>query len=113
MFYDGVNQTTGHLLNYQGPLTKKAPTIIKQLIEKFCKNSRQYHNCRDDKTRGYKDGIGGSEDLSAVMDKLELINRRMTKMDQSIHAIQVGCDNYGGPHLTKECDLNENGSKKV
>ena len=41
------------------------------------------------------------------------MDRRMTKMDQSIHAIRVGCENCRGPHLTKDCDLDENGNQKV
>lgn len=38
------------------------------------------------------------------MKKLEPIDCRMKKMDQSIHEIRVRCDNFGKPHLTKEYD---------
>lgn len=34
-------------------------------------------------------------------------------MGQSIHAIQVGCENCSGPHLTKDYDLDENGNRKI
>lgn len=51
--------------------------------------------------------------MVAVMGKFESMDQRVTKMDQSIYAIRVGCDNCGGPHLTKECDLDENGNQKV
>lgn len=33
-------------------------------------------------------------------------------MGQFIHAIQVGCDNCSGLHLTKDYDLDENGNQK-
>lgn len=35
------------------------------------------------------------------------------KINQNIHDIQVGCDIYSDPHLTKDCDLDENGNKKA
>ncbi|XP_052624758.1 uncharacterized protein LOC128132285 [Lactuca sativa] len=111
IFYDGVNITTRQLLDSQGPLTKKAPPVIKQLIEEFSKHSREYHNPRNDVTRG--SAYAASEDLSAVMAMLKNMDRRMHKMDQAIHAIRVGCENYNGPHLTRDCDLDENGNKKV
>lgn len=34
------------------------------------------------------------------------------KMDQSINVIHVGCHNCSRPHLTKNCDLDENGNWK-
>ncbi|XP_052627065.1 uncharacterized protein LOC128133603 [Lactuca sativa] len=111
IFYDGVNVTTRQLLELQGPLTKKPPPMIKQLIEEFSKHSREYHNPRNDVTRG--SAYAASEDLSAVMAMLKNMDRRMDKIDHTIHAIRVGCENYNGPHLTRDCDLDENGNKKV
>ncbi|XP_023749067.2 uncharacterized protein LOC111897346 [Lactuca sativa] len=111
IFYDGVNVTTRQLLDSQGPLNKKNPVEIKQLIEEFSKHSREYHNPRNDVTRGSANAA--LEDMLAVMAMLQSMDRRMTKMDQTIHVIQVGCENCNGPHLTKECDLDENGNRKV
>lgn len=34
-------------------------------------------------------------------------------MDQSIDAIRFSCDKCNGPHLTKDCHLDEDGNKKV
>ncbi|XP_023771140.1 uncharacterized protein LOC111919779 [Lactuca sativa] len=111
IFYDGVNVTTRQLLDSQGPLTKKAPAVIKTLVEEFSKHSREYHNPRNNTARGVVKSV--SDDVAAMMAKLESMDRRMTKMDQSIHAIRVGCDNCGVPHLTKDCDLDENGNRKA
>ena len=111
IFYDGVNVTTRQLLDSQGPLTKKAPLVIKELIEEFSKHSKEYHNPRNDLTRGAVNSI--TDDMVAMMAKLESMDRIMTKMDQSIHAIREGCENCRGPHLIKDCDLDENGNRKV
>lgn len=51
--------------------------------------------------------------MATVLAKLENMDRKMTKMDQSINAIRVGCDNCSVPHLTKNYDLDENGNRKA
>lgn len=111
IIYDGVNVTTRQLLDSQGPLMKKPPAIIKTLVEEFSKHSREYHNTRNDMNRGMVNSV--FDDMAAMMAKLEIMDRRMTKIDQSIHAIWVGCDNCSGPHLTEDCDLDENGNLKA
>ncbi|XP_023746957.1 uncharacterized protein LOC111895073 [Lactuca sativa] len=111
IFHDGVNVTTRQLLDSQGPLTKKAPPMIKQLIEEFSKHSREYHNPRNELAKGSVNAA--SEDMAAVLAMLDNMDRRMTKMDQTIHVIRVGCENCNGPHLTRDCDLDENGNRMV
>ncbi|XP_023766971.1 uncharacterized protein LOC128127960 [Lactuca sativa] len=87
IFYDGVNVTTKHLLDSQGPLTKKASATVKELIEEFSKHTREYHKPRKDVTRGLANAA--SEDMSVVLAMLHNMDRRMTKMDKTIHAIRV------------------------
>lgn len=108
-----MNVTTRQLLDSQGPLIKKNRAEIKELIKEFSNHSWEYDNPREDKRRGYKDGNGASEELAAVLAKLETMDRRMTKMDQSVHAICVGCYNGNGPHLTKDFHLEKNRNRKV
>ena len=90
---------------------KKEPRTIKELFEEFAKHSQEYYNPRDDARRGK--GDGGNDKLDSVIAKLDSMDRRMTKLDQSIHAIRVRCDNCNGPHLTKDCDLDKNRNKKA
>ena len=102
--------TTRRLLDSQGPLTKKNPATIKELIEEFSMHSREYPNSRNELTHGMVNSV--SDNMAGVITKLDSLDRRMTKMDQSIHAIRVGCENCSGPHLTKDCDLDEHGNRK-
>ena len=51
--------------------------------------------------------------MSVVLAMLQKMDRRLTRMDQTIHPIRVGSENYNGPHLTKDCDLDENGHRQV
>lgn len=90
----------------QGPMTKKNLATIKELIEEFVKHSREYI------TRGKVSSNGASEEFTVVVAKLNNMNRRMTKMGQSIHVIQVGWDNCSIPHLKKDYDLDESGNQK-
>ena len=111
IFYDGVNVMTRQLLDSQGPLTKKNPREVKELIEEFAKHSREYHNPRQD---GIKGGGGAqTEEIAAVMAMLNNMDRRITQMDQSIHAIRVGCERCSGPRLAKDCKMDEFGNRKA
>lgn len=89
---------------------KKNPTEIKELTEEFSKHSREYHNPHSYRTREI--GNCASEDMAAVFSMLSNIDRRITKMDESLHAIRVGCKIFNGTHLTKYRQLDENGNRK-
>ncbi|GKA68617.1 hypothetical protein Tco_0768534, partial [Tanacetum coccineum] len=45
--------------------------------------------------------------LAAIISKLDNLGRDMKKLKENVHAIQVGCQICEGPHLDKECPLNE------
>ncbi|GJZ84684.1 hypothetical protein Tco_0650023 [Tanacetum coccineum] len=48
-----------------------------------------------------------SDGIAAIVSKLDNLGRDMKKLKENVHAIQVGCQLYGGPHLDKECPLNK------
>ncbi|GJY41980.1 phospholipase-like protein [Tanacetum coccineum] len=48
-----------------------------------------------------------SEGIASIVNKLENLGRDMKKLKENIHAIQVGCQNYRGAHLDKDCPLKE------
>ncbi|XP_023748920.2 uncharacterized protein LOC111897203 [Lactuca sativa] len=109
IFYVKVNVMTRQLLDSQGPLTMKTSGEIKEFIEEFAKHSHEHHNPRNDGVKGI--GGGSSEDIADVLAMLNNMDRRMTKTDQSIHDIRVGCERCNGSHFTKECHLDVNGNK--
>lgn len=94
-------------------MTKKNLATNKALIEEFSKHSREYHNPREDITRGRSNVDEGQYGIASIIAKLNTIDRRITMMRQSIHALQVRCPNCRGAHLTNDCDLDENGYQKV
>nr|GEZ07907.1 reverse transcriptase domain-containing protein [Tanacetum cinerariifolium] len=48
-----------------------------------------------------------SEGITAIVNKLENLGRDMKKLKDNVHVIQVGCQNYEGAHLDKDCPLKE------
>ncbi|GJU89677.1 hypothetical protein Tco_1302100 [Tanacetum coccineum] len=56
---------------------------------------------RNTRSNSSKDG------LAALVNKLDNLGRDMKKLKESVHAIQVGCQICEGPHLDKDCPLNE------
>ncbi|GJX68886.1 zinc knuckle CX2CX4HX4C containing protein [Tanacetum coccineum] len=53
-------------------------------------------------------GSSSSKDgLAALVNKLDNLRRDIKKLKKSVHAIQVGCQICKGPHLDKDCPLNE------
>lgn len=51
--------------------------------------------------------------MADVLAMLNTMDQRVTKMDQSINVIRVGCQRWNGLHLTKDCHLDENENKKT
>ncbi|GJR23693.1 hypothetical protein Tco_0972220 [Tanacetum coccineum] len=48
-----------------------------------------------------------SDGMAAIVTKLDNLGRDMKKLKENVHVIQVGCQLCDGPHLDKECPLNE------
>ncbi|GJW96279.1 reverse transcriptase domain-containing protein [Tanacetum coccineum] len=48
-----------------------------------------------------------TDGLAAIVSKLDNLERDMKKLKENVHTIQVGCKICEGPHLDKECPLNE------
>ncbi|GKA54409.1 putative reverse transcriptase domain-containing protein [Tanacetum coccineum] len=48
-----------------------------------------------------------TDGLAAIVSQLEKLGHDMKKLKENVHAIQVGCQICKGPHLDKECPLNE------
>ncbi|GJY44558.1 hypothetical protein Tco_0432771 [Tanacetum coccineum] len=41
--------------------------------------------------------------MARRVDEKDSLGRNMKKLKENVHAIQVGCENYRGAHLNKEC----------
>ncbi|GJV31812.1 reverse transcriptase domain-containing protein [Tanacetum coccineum] len=67
-------------------------------------HSQKWH----DETTSRNIGSSSSKDgLDALVNKLDNLGRDIKKLKESVHAIQVRCQICEGPHLDKDCPLNE------
>ncbi|GJT37872.1 hypothetical protein Tco_0937737 [Tanacetum coccineum] len=58
--------------------------------------------------RSIQQGTHSNTDgLVAIVSKLDNLGCDMKKLKENVHAFQVGCQICKGPHLDKECSLNE------
>ncbi|GJW66899.1 protein kinase-like domain, concanavalin A-like lectin/glucanase domain protein [Tanacetum coccineum] len=66
--------------------------------------SQKWHNSSSSRNI---DNNSNSEGIAAIVSKLNSLGRDMKKLKEKLLAISVGCQTCGGPHLDKECLLNE------
>ncbi|GJU52172.1 hypothetical protein Tco_1225886 [Tanacetum coccineum] len=67
-------------------------------------HSQKWHDGSSSKN---VDSSSNFEGITAIVSKLDSLGRDMKKLKENVHAIHVGCQTCGGPHLDKECPLNE------
>ncbi|GJW19200.1 hypothetical protein Tco_0026636 [Tanacetum coccineum] len=92
------------LLDSQRPILEMIPTQALTAIQTIADHSQKRHNGTTSRniTRS-----SSNDRLVALVNKLDNLGRDMKKLKKSVHAIQVGCQICEGPHLDKDCPLNE------
>lgn len=83
IIYDGISVTMRKIHESEGPMMKKDPTTIKELIEECTKYSQEYHNRREDVTKGKQSLHRRNGSLAVVLEKLDNMDWRITKLDNA------------------------------
>ncbi|GJQ98331.1 hypothetical protein Tco_0009470 [Tanacetum coccineum] len=91
-------------LDSHGPIPGMTPTQALMVIQTMADHSQKWHDGTSSRTMSSSSDIDG---LAAVISKLDNLGRDMKKLKENVHAIQVRCQISEGPHLDKECPLNE------
>ncbi|GJS46626.1 hypothetical protein Tco_0596747 [Tanacetum coccineum] len=73
-------------------------------IQTMADHSQKWH---DGTTSRNIESSSSKAGLAALVNKLDNLGRDMKMLKESVHAIQVGCQICEGPHLDKDCPLNE------
>ncbi|GJS20919.1 zinc knuckle CX2CX4HX4C containing protein [Tanacetum coccineum] len=81
----------------------------KQLEDIATSSKREKKHCTklEKDSHGPIPGMTPAKGMATIASKLDNLGRDMKKLKENVHAIQVGYQLYGGPHLDKECPLNE------
>nr|GEW90167.1 hypothetical protein [Tanacetum cinerariifolium] len=80
------------------------PAQALTIIQTMADHSQKWHGssyCRN------IDSSSNTKGIIAIVSKLDSLGQDMKKLNENVHAIQVGCQLCGGAHLDKECPLNE------
>ncbi|GJZ93469.1 zinc knuckle CX2CX4HX4C containing protein, partial [Tanacetum coccineum] len=91
--------------------------LKKAFIQRYCPPSKtakqleDIHNFKQESGeslyQAWQRNIINTDGLAAIISKLDNLGRDIKKQKENVHAIQVGCQICEGPHLNKECPLNE------
>nr|GFA13490.1 hypothetical protein [Tanacetum cinerariifolium] len=94
---------TGQLLDSLGPIPNKTSVQALEATQTMADHSRKWH----DGLNNRKVRNGTYDEIVAIANKLDSLERYMKKLKENVHAIQVGCKTCVGAHLDKECLLHE------
>ncbi|GJW24401.1 hypothetical protein Tco_0038212 [Tanacetum coccineum] len=104
IFYKGLNTMNRQLLDSQGLIPGMTPTQALTAIQTMADHSQKWHDGTSSRNISSN---SNTNELVAIISKLENLGRDMKKLKENVYAIQVGCQICEGPHLDKECSLNE------
>nr|GEU60566.1 hypothetical protein [Tanacetum cinerariifolium] len=104
VFYKGLSTMNRQLLDSQGPIPGMTPTQALTVIQTMVDHSQKWH---DETSSRNISSSSDTDGLAAIISKLDNLGRDRKKLKENVHAIQVGCQIYKGPHLDKECPVNE------
>nr|GEV66929.1 hypothetical protein [Tanacetum cinerariifolium] len=94
---------TGQLLDSMGPIPNKTSVQALEATQTMADHSRKWHDGLNN--RMVRNGT--YDEIIAIANKLDSLERYMKKLLENVHAIQVGCETCVGAHLDKECPLHE------
>nr|GEV36601.1 hypothetical protein [Tanacetum cinerariifolium] len=104
IFCNGLGTMNRQLLNSQGPIPCMTPAQTLTAIQNMVDHSQKWHDSLS--SRNIKSS-SSSEGIDAIVSKLDSLGLDMKKLEENVHAIQVGFQSCRGAHLDKECPLNE------
>ncbi|GKD72800.1 zinc knuckle CX2CX4HX4C containing protein [Tanacetum coccineum] len=93
---DSPQELSIHGISLKRPLSKAIQTM-----------ANHFQKWHDGMTSRNIRSSSSNDGLAALVNKLDNLGRDMKKLKESVHAIQVACQICEGPHLDKDCPLNE------
>ncbi|GJY78638.1 hypothetical protein Tco_0484439 [Tanacetum coccineum] len=93
-----------NVMKCKGPIPGMTHAQALTTIQTMADHSQKWH---DDSCGKNISSSSNSDGIATIVSKLDNLDRDMKKLKENVHAIQVGCQLCGGPHLYKECPLNE------
>ncbi|GKC60033.1 hypothetical protein Tco_1087631 [Tanacetum coccineum] len=102
LFYNGLDVQTRHILDLKGAIPSKTTADAKVAIQEMAEYFQKWHNGTF-RTRSTET----SDRLAAIQAQLNNLGRDIKKVNEEVYATQVGCEQFKGPHYTKDCPIKE------
>nr|GEU68804.1 zinc knuckle CX2CX4HX4C [Tanacetum cinerariifolium] len=87
-----------------GPVPGVTPTQALTTMQTRANHSQKWHDGTSSKNVSSDSNTDG---LATIVSKLNNLGCDIKNLKENVHAIQVGCQICKGPHLAKECPLDE------
>ncbi|GKA46491.1 retrovirus-related pol polyprotein from transposon TNT 1-94 [Tanacetum coccineum] len=81
-----------------GPIPEMKPTQALMAIQTMAEHSQKWH---EGTSSSNISSSSDTDELAAVISKLDNLGHDIKKLKENVHSIQVGCQICKGPHLTK------------
>ncbi|GKA17213.1 putative reverse transcriptase domain-containing protein [Tanacetum coccineum] len=104
LFYNGLDIPARQILDSRGAIPTKTAEDAKKAIQEMAEYSQKWHNGTS-KGRSTETSNG----LAAIQAQLNNLGRQIKKVNEKVYAAQVGCEQYKGPHYTKDYPQKEEG----
>ncbi|XP_071729215.1 uncharacterized protein [Rutidosis leptorrhynchoides] len=109
-FYRGTNFQTKQYLDSSsgGVFMYNSPNAAKKLLEDIAVNTYEWAPSPRDSTRknvAQVESEDGQVTLASLNNQFQLYGKELKRIQQTLVAMQVGCQRCEGPHLTKNCPI--------
>ncbi|GKE88578.1 hypothetical protein Tco_1566053 [Tanacetum coccineum] len=104
LFYNGLDVLTRQILDSRGAVPTMTSVDAKKAIQKMAEYSQKWHN-RTSRGRSTET----SDRLATIQAQLNNLGREIKKVNENVYAAQVGCEQWKGPHHTKDYPLKKEG----
>ncbi|GKD19394.1 mitochondrial proton/calcium exchanger protein-like protein isoform X1, partial [Tanacetum coccineum] len=104
LFYNGLDVPTRQILDSRGAIPSKSVADAKVAIQEMAEYSQKWHT-----GTSWTRSIKTSDGLAAIQEQLNNLRREIKKVNEKVYVAQVGCEQFKGPHYTKDCPLKEEG----
>ncbi|GKG04749.1 hypothetical protein Tco_0315136, partial [Tanacetum coccineum] len=92
------------ILDSIGVVPTKIAKDAKKAIQEMAKYFQKWHN-----GTSRRRSTETSNRLAAIQVQLNNLGREIKKVNENVYAAQVGCEQFKGPHYTKDCPLKKEG----
>ncbi|GKG24612.1 hypothetical protein Tco_0395240, partial [Tanacetum coccineum] len=98
LFYNGLDVPTWKILDLRGVIPTKTAADAKVVIQEMAEYSQKWYN----ETSSKRISTETSDGLAAIQAQLNSLGKKIKKVNEKVYTAQVGCEQYKGPHCTKD-----------